>query len=227
MPPSGRLFSTDRRKVLITGFKPFLNYETNPSWEGVRYMDGARIAKEHSITLLRMEMPVSYAAVDAKVPKIWQWYQPDLTIHVGLNEEVKSFVLEKQATKRGYRTLLTLDDSKIENPAGEDEIVYTTLKVDTICEKFNHYKREHLDPEVLARSSKDAGKYVCKYIYYTSLCQEQGSSTPRPTLFVHVPLHKYSTEQLAQGLERILELCLQPEHNIDYYKHDVIGPFGA
>ncbi|KAJ8717573.1 hypothetical protein PYW07_005503 [Mythimna separata] len=165
MSPSGPLFSTDRTRVLITGFEPFSNYKTNPSWEGVRYMNGDRIEKKHNITLFRKEMPVSYDAVDAKVPQMWQWYQPDLTIHVGLNEEVKSFVLEKQATKRDYLTLLTFEESNIENPAGEDEIVYTTLDVDTICEKFNNHKRKRChrrnhkqrSPKLCARPSEDAG----------------------------------------------------------------------
>ncbi|KAJ8705927.1 hypothetical protein PYW07_010704 [Mythimna separata] len=213
MPLSVPLFSTNRRRVLITGFEPFQGGKTNPSWEGVRSMNAARIEKKHNITLFRMEIPVRYDAVDKLVPQMWQWYQPDLTIQVGLNAELQTFMVEKMARKR-YCWTLDLKDKNVVNPAGTEDELYTTLNVDTICEKFINHKCCNEQP-TLAWPSEDAKSYVCEYTYYTSLSLQNRSAT----LFVHVPNTIYSTKQLAQGLERILELCLEqlPEQNNDDY----------
>lgn len=73
-------FSTDRKRVLMTGFTPFEHYETNPSWEGVQFIDAFKIETTYNITLFRKEIPVSYEAVDEMVPQMWYWYQPHVSI---------------------------------------------------------------------------------------------------------------------------------------------------
>lgn len=48
-------------------------------------------------------------------------------------------------------------------------------------------------------------RYLCEYIYYTSL-----SVNNTCTLFVHVPdLTIYSSEEIARGLEKVLDLCMK------------------
>lgn len=64
----------------MTGFGPFFDVETNPSWEGVKFMDKRRIENKHKIVLCRREIAVRYADVDRIVPQLWDSFQPDVSI---------------------------------------------------------------------------------------------------------------------------------------------------
>ncbi|KAH9642251.1 hypothetical protein HF086_000498 [Spodoptera exigua] len=54
---------------------------------------------------------------------------------------------------------------------------------------------------VLQPDLRSCCRFLCSYIYYTSL----GHGV---TLFVHVPLNKYSPDQLGCGLSHIVQLTL-------------------
>ena len=83
-----------------------------------------------------------------------------LTIHVGLNKEVEHFVLEKKASKRGYKYI----DNNEQTPKGYKnachgpDVRQTDLDVDEICRKFNRNKRKLQDCNLHAESSNNAGK---------------------------------------------------------------------
>lgn len=73
------VFSADRRRVVMTGFSPFEGGKINPSWEGVKFMDGREIENKYDITLFRKEIGVIYKEVDEIVPQMWHYYQPHVS----------------------------------------------------------------------------------------------------------------------------------------------------
>ena len=83
---------------------------------------------------------------------------------------------------------------------GPDSI-QTSFDLQKVFEKIS--KRQ---TDVQFGISADAGRYLCDFIYYTSL---HASSTP--VLFVHVPeLGKpYTVQQLASALKTIIEALLE------------------
>ncbi|CAH0401103.1 unnamed protein product [Chilo suppressalis] len=132
-------------------------------------------------------------------------------IHVGVSGLAKCLTLEMQAHKKGYQRLDYYDTCPAGHvcPAEGANRLHTKLNVERLCKDFNDACSQ--DDNTQAVPSKDAGRYLCEYIYYTSLSIDNSC-----TLFVHVPdMEVYSSQQTARGLERILALCLEQLRKTD------------
>ncbi|KAJ8717575.1 hypothetical protein PYW07_005505 [Mythimna separata] len=193
------------KRVLITGFGPFGEFKTNPSWQAVEAMDTGNINTGHEIILYKEKVGVRYVDVDLNVPRLLDIRKPHLTIHVGVSKQVTTLRLEVQANKHGYKKYDSVfrKAARAANPSPGPDSIATSFDVAAIQNEFNEYRSED---DLPLEISKEAGLYLCEYIYYTSL-----SHARSPTLFVHVPPHK-EPEKLARGLERIVELCLKQLH---------------
>ncbi|XP_061720707.1 pyroglutamyl-peptidase 1 [Cydia pomonella] len=188
--------------VLVTGFGPFLGHPVNASWEAVKLMNKEVLEKEHNIELVTLELPVTYSNVDEFVPALWDTHEPKLMIHVGVSRLAESLTLETQAHRKGYQRQDYLEQCPANHccaaPGGGAVRLHTKLDVSRICAELNQ------DEELTAVESKDAGRYLCEYIYYTSLAADNTR-----TLFVHVPdMNVWDTARVTRGLERIVSLCL-------------------
>ncbi|XP_026755827.2 pyroglutamyl-peptidase 1 [Galleria mellonella] len=191
--------------VLVTGFGPFLNHPVNASWEAVKLMNKEEIEKKHNVELVQIEIPVTYENVDEFVPAIWETHEPKLMIHVGVSRLAQQLTLEMQAHKKGYQRLDYFDKLPPNQMCSAEGAMrlHTKLNVEKICKQFNDGNPP--EEKTTAVASKDAGRYICEYTYYTSL-----SADNTRTLFVHVPdFQVYTSEQTARGLERILDLCME------------------
>ncbi|KAJ8716949.1 hypothetical protein PYW08_005348 [Mythimna loreyi] len=194
-----------KKTVLITGFGDFETINDNLSWQGVDSMDRDHIEGTYDISFYKTKIDVAYKAVENCVPKLWAEHQPDLIIHVGVKKDLTGFELETQAKKGCYET----EDienfcppNKMHFADGPDTII-TDLDLEHLRDQFN--ATEPTIAGLTAAVSSDAGLYLCEYIYYTSLACRGCSKT----LFVHVPDKGFTKEDIAKGLERILDICLK------------------
>ncbi|CAK1584116.1 unnamed protein product [Parnassius mnemosyne] len=196
--------------VLVTGFGPFLNHPVNASWEAVKLMNKKELEKKYNIELVQLEIPVTYENVDEFVPALWETHTPKLVIHVGVSSIADCMTLETQAHRKGYQRKDYFDNCPADHtcPAEGAIRLQTKLNVEQICKEFN----DGNPPEnTNAVASKDAGRYLCEYIYYTSLSVDNTR-----TLFIHVPdIPKYPSDLTARALEKILELCLEQVNKMD------------
>ncbi|XP_077296317.1 pyroglutamyl-peptidase 1 [Arctopsyche grandis] len=190
--------------VIVSGFGPFGVYTVNPSWESVKKMSKLDLEKDFDIQFITVEIPVVYDTVDALVPTLWKQYHPLLFVHVGVSGLAKELTLETIANGQDYRKLdqdgkLPQDCMNASNADGCNEIS-CKLDVLKICEDFNKTSKG-----ICAHPSKNAGRFLCEYTYFTSL-----SINPLRTLFVHVPEFNcvYTREETAKGLDKIIRLCL-------------------
>ena len=55
------------------------------------------------------------------------------------------------------------------------------------------------------RISEDAGRYMCEFIYYSSLAHRLKQQKPRKVVFLHVPSDA-SAKSVAQGRELMINL---------------------
>lgn len=84
--------------------------------------------------------------------------------------------------------------------SGGPDCLQTKFDLPKILEKVSERQAD-----VKFGISSDAGRYLCDFIYYTSLYVNSA-----PVLFVHVPeLGKpYTVQQLAQALKTIIEVLI-------------------
>lgn len=195
--------------VLVTGFGPFTSHPVNASWEAVKLMNKEEIERKHNIELVQVEIPVTYENVDEFVPALWDTHTPKLVIHVGVSGIAECITLESVAHRKGYKRLDYFDKCPADHICVADGSVRikTKLNVEGICKDFNNVAEDGIS----AVTSCDAGRYLCEYIYYTSLSNDSDR-----TLFVHVPdINIYSSEKTARGLEKILDLCMEHVNRLD------------
>ncbi|XP_072943088.1 pyroglutamyl-peptidase 1-like isoform X2 [Epargyreus clarus] len=184
-------------------------YSINASWEAVKLVNKEELEKKHNVQVVLLEIPVTYDHVDELVPALWKTHTPILMLHAGVSYMAKELTLEMQAYKNGYKGKDFFDKCPADYtcPAGDAFVLHTKLDVEKICKNYNEVKVA----ETTTVASKDAGRYLCEYIYYTSLSMDN-----MRTLFVHVPeIDVYPSERAARGLEHIVELCLQQIREMD------------
>ncbi|XP_023699732.1 pyroglutamyl-peptidase 1 [Paramormyrops kingsleyae] len=190
-----------RRTVVVTGFGPFGEHAVNASWVAVQELKKLGLGRD--VDLYVYEVPVEYQAVQSLVPSLWKQYHPQLVVHVGLSGMATTVTLEKCGHNYGYKGLDNCSfcpDSQC-CVEGGPECIDSVIDMDSVCKKV-----AASGLGVAVSMSKDAGRYLCDYTYYTSLYLSRGRSA-----FVHVPpLDKpYGAEALGRALQAIVQEMLQ------------------
>lgn len=131
---------------------------------------------------------------------------PFAIVHLGVSGVAKGFLLEcRGANFADFR----IPDVKGWQPQGEpivpagEDMLYTTLPLPQILGELH-------DRGVECAISTDAGRYICNYMFYSSLHAAAPSGTP--VLFVHVP--PFECLDQATQVATILCLFLAIAHNL-------------
>jgi pyroglutamyl-peptidase len=159
----------DKRKILVTGFTPFLTNKVNPSELLSQSLSQSGFSAE--------VLDVSYE--DAKKRLNEEFLSAyDFVLSFGLASSRKSISLERCAYNQVSQKV---KDNKNEIfhscqviEKGND-VLFTNLELEKI--------KENLDKAGINSSlSTDPGRYLCNFVYYTSLFRKRGNA-----LFVHLP----------------------------------------
>ncbi|XP_071348840.1 pyroglutamyl-peptidase 1 isoform X2 [Trachinotus anak] len=137
---------------------------------------------------------------------------------LGLGEAVDLYVCEVPVEYQAVQSLLPSlwrehqPQCCMEN--GPD-CINSVLDMDAVCKRVNDS-----NIGVAVSVSKDAGRYLCDYTYYTSLYLGQGCSA-----FIHVPpLGKpYCSQDLGRALQAVIQEMLnllEPDHTEEEHKHN-------
>jgi pyroglutamyl-peptidase len=158
-------------KILLTAFGPFQNYLKNPSQ---MVLEEIINQKNFENILIFETVDVSYDAVNSFVESIN--YEYDLIIHMGVASDnalirfeiiAQNLAIGKDVRNVELNTLI--ENSNISQ-------LKTNFPL-TLLEKV--VEKHHGDIVF----SKDAGAYLCNYIYFKSLFKFQNNT---PVLFVHI-----------------------------------------
>ncbi|XP_076267650.1 pyroglutamyl-peptidase 1 [Rhynchophorus ferrugineus] len=186
---------TNFGNILITGFGPFDCHKINASWECVSLLPN----EIGGYKIIKKQIPVIYSYVEENVPKLWKEFNPKLVIHVGVSSYTNQIQIETRAHRSGYQRNDVSSVCPKNCTAGCDdgkECIETGLCPKTISKRLASLLN------IETTISNNAGRYLCEFIYYTSLSIDE-----KRTLFVHVPpLDKpFTKEELAMALEIIVK----------------------
>ncbi|NXY91140.1 PGPI peptidase, partial [Alcedo cyanopectus] len=157
------------------------------------------------------EVPVEYQTVQRLIPALWKKHSPQVS-----DKWFEPVTLMAMSTTQSpffnvssdHYSLAVFFFPFILCVCGGPECIDSIIDMDTVCRRVSA-----LGLDVTVTISKDAGRYLCDFTYYTSLYQSRGRSA-----FVHVPpLGKpYTAEQLGRALQAIIEEMLDVlEHSED------------
>lgn len=187
--------------VLVTGFGPFGCHGVNTSWLAVKELPNTNLVNYANLEI--REIPVEYETVDKQVPALWHEVKPNLCVHVGVHGLADSVQLEMCAHNDGYNRPDEIGQKCHHGCCvkGGEECLSTPLDLEKICAEVMSAKSP-----CLVGISDDAGRFLCEYIYYTSLSIRQGTCS-----FIHVPRvdSPYSLEELVETLRLVILAMLQ------------------
>lgn len=198
--------------VYLTGFGPFRKFSENPSWQITSsFLPSASVSTDiYDITIIPHPVPirVAYETIDTLVPSIHAEKKFDYILHIGVglpgSYEIETVAHEKGYVKGDIDGLVpggkkADPEKEMENKTGdtgksatEDEdggqVYKTELDVERIIGMMDAcgiVPEETPGDQLVFHESTNAGRYLCEYIFRTSLqCAEHSS---RRVLFLHVP----------------------------------------
>ncbi|KAG8730895.1 hypothetical protein FRC11_005561 [Ceratobasidium sp. 423] len=205
-------------KVLITGFGPFRNIKSNPSWLATKPLDNqtlkftkpaqAHAPKSHPVEIeahvSALEVPVTYSAVLSTVPPLHLSKQYDVILHVGVGL-AGGLEIERLAHKTGYNEPDAAGRrfKRGFGPGFEEFGEELSRGVDA-DEVVRHLKSKGLE---YTSPSNDPGRYLCDFIYFCSLACAKKEGSKVKVLFMHVPPvgSPYQVEDMTKAVKGIIE----------------------
>lgn len=166
------------KKVLVTGFQPFLDFKTNPSQLIAEELDGSTL---DDLTFVGRVLPVTYDEIEDVLLEAIESTQPDLIIGTGLAAGRTKLSLEKIAANYKYSTV---PDNNGNRGSGEriDENmpdgIFSRLDIEDLVKVLN-------GKNIPTQISMTAGAYICNYAMFVIIRESQRLGTRGG--FVHLP----------------------------------------
>src|SRR3954470_681152 len=166
--------------VLITGFGRFPGAPFNPSGPLATAV-GKR--KRPAVADVRRHVHIfetSYAAVDRDLPKLIARHKPDILLMFGLAARTPFVRIETRA--RNTMSILFPD---VGGHRPEERAIARGRPALTGPAPFRRVLGAARAARVPARMSRDAGRYLCNYVYWRTL---EASRSGKPLVqFIHIP----------------------------------------
>lgn len=159
------------KKVLITSFGNFSDYEMNPS---KIIMDFLLVDWDFTskFCIRYLNIPVSYHLVDSFYQNLNELY--DLILHLGVasnDQKVRIEILAKNQSSG-------IDIYQFAAPPVINSLGPKNLKTTVSLDLIDSFQMDYSDEVVL---SNDAGAYLCNYIYFKALEKNKAKNI----LFIH------------------------------------------
>ncbi len=187
-----------RRRILLTGFKPFGDDTINPSGEIARFLDGLEIG---GYAVVSKVLPVEWGTASDIVRSLIEESPPALVLSLGLAAGRVDLGVEKVAINlcaQSKDNAGKLPESERIVPGGFDAH-FSTLPVERIVEFLT-------SAGVPASRSLSAGAYLCNYIFYSVIDYMEKTGRPTPSGFIHLP----ATPEMVVGKSRsIPSMCME------------------
>jgi pyroglutamyl-peptidase len=167
--------------ILVTGFGPFPGAPINPTAALAQALARLRRPAFAGTRRIAHVFATRYGAVDSELAPLLKRHAPDILLMFGLAARTPWLRIESRA--RNARSAL-LPDASGALPARR--AIAPGVPSDRRGRApFTRLLAAARQTRVAARPSRDAGRYLCNYLYWRAL--EQTPDTARLVVFVHVP----------------------------------------
>ncbi len=214
--------STYEQTILLTGFGPFPGTNQNPSEMLAKQMGERPPAPMlEQYELVSASLPTHWQNVRPALTSLLARHHPDIILHIGYATTSPGFHLEQIAYNK------TCDNPDIDDVPGTcSSILADGPSLIKNSLPLQQFATSMSNAGFKAKTSDNAGLYLCNMAYYLSLCHSLGCSKAYPVarhhscLFVHVPAietpqglyprndekanNKLSLEDACSGLELLL-----------------------
>ncbi|MDF1509587.1 pyroglutamyl-peptidase I [Robertmurraya sp. DFI.2.37] len=196
------------KKLLLTGFEPFLNFAINPTMRIVEELQG-KIVGDYQIH--SEVLPVDFRKAGKLLLEHVDRIQPDALISLGLAGGRYKLTPERIA--------ININDGEADNSGNvlEDEVIEIEgqdayLSTLPIRQMVNYLKEEGLPAEI----SNTAGTYLCNHVMYQGLHYAKAHEMQMPSGFIHIPASHELAIQHGKipswshaDLKRGIEICIK------------------
>jgi pyroglutamyl-peptidase len=187
-------------RVVIAGFGPFPGAPVNPSGVSAQALVRRRRPALSGLHRTATVFATSYAAVDRVLPKLFA-EKPDIVLVFGLAGRRRHVCIETRA--RNAVSVLFPDASG--HRPSQSVIKLGGPQALTGHAPFAQLVGAIRAHKVPARLSRDAGRYLCNYIYWRTL---ERAPKGRPLVqFVHIPAVSLNPHRKRRGGRRLLSLA--------------------
>lgn len=167
--------------VLITGFGRFPGAPFNPSGPLARAVGRRQRPAFVDVRRVVHIFETSYAAVDRDLPKLIAQHKPDIILMFGLAARTPQVRIETRA--RNARSTLFPDVTGYRPNARE---IAPGQPASFGHAPFARLLAAARNSRLRSRRSRDAGRYLCNYVYWRALEAASRSGTPLAQ-FIHIP----------------------------------------
>jgi len=197
--------------ILVTGFGRFPGTAVNPSMALAARV--ARAGRRRGIDTVAHVFATRYATVDRELPKLIAQYRPDAVVMFGVAGRRHSVCIEMFARNRTSRVV---PDAGGVVPARGPIAVGASARMRGHA-PFTHLLAAARATRVRTILSRNAGTYLCNYVYWRAIEAAARPGGPRRVVFVHVPpvgrrfrrrrrtkRQAFTLDQLARAAEAVL-----------------------
>ncbi|WP_130860733.1 pyroglutamyl-peptidase I [Gracilibacillus phocaeensis] len=196
------------KKILLTGFEPFLQYTINPTMEIVEGLADSVIGDHRIVSSV---LSVDFQQAGKQLLRQIETTKPDVIVSLGLAggrykitpERIAINVNDGPKDNQGYQA-----ENEVIDQGGADGL-FTTLPINQMVKQL---KEQGLPAEI----SNTAGTYLCNHVMYQGLHYAKSHHLNLPAGFIHIPAsHQLAIEHgnlpswSQADLTRAVTICLQ------------------
>ena len=196
------------KKLLLTGFEPFLDFTVNPTMKVVEELEGEVIGNYRVIGKI---LPVDFQYSGDRLLELIKEVEPDAVISLGLAagrfkmtpERIAINVKDGAVDNEGHKPV----DEPIQGKG--EEGYFSTLPIRKMVNRL-------IATGLPADVSNTAGAYLCNNVMYEGLHYAKTSNRNMPSGFIHIPashelgiqhgkIPSWSHEDLVKGVRVCIE----------------------
>lgn len=167
------------KKLLLTGFEPFLDYTLNPTMKVVEELEGISIGEYQVIGKI---LPVDFSRAGRMILELIEEIEPDAVVSLGLAAGRFKMTPERIAINFKDGPVDNEGNQPVDEPVqlGGEAGYLSTLPVRTMVTRL---REEGLPADI----SNTAGAYLCNNVMYEALHHAKIHNKVVPSGFIHMP----------------------------------------